>query len=162
MPQRQRVLEQHVSLMLICPNGVETPEDAHSHIEPMPKLAAGYSEASRRRIDAADLVAVFEGFSARRTKDGPLHISLDVGVGDGLPRLFAGFHCPLLNCAVNHAQVVDASHHLGSFAGGCVVWDSYRREQPDDRDHDHDLDQREARSPVCVFVFHMDLFCKTT
>jgi hypothetical protein len=88
----------------------------------MCKLAAGYSQAGRRRIHIADLVAVSECRPARRAHNRVLHVHLDVIVRDGLPGLFSALRRPLLNRSLNPLQVDDARLHLRLLSRPPIRW----------------------------------------
>ena len=67
------------------------------------------------------------------------------------------FQSPLLLGPVNHTQVVDASVLLRRCAGADEVRNGDGGQQADDRDHDHDFNQGEARL-ASNFIFHNE-FC---
>ena len=87
--------------------------------------------------------------SAGRTgRNAALLVQLDVGrqirgPDDGVADVFAGLHGKLLNGGVQLAEVIDTGGGLGFGTRLQQIGDNNRAQQGDDRDDNHDFDERE-------------------
>lgn len=86
---------------------------------------------------------------ARRTgRNAALSVELDIGrqirgPDDGVPNVFAGLHGKLLDGRVQLAEVIDTGGGLGFGTRLQQIGDNNRAQQGDDRDDNHDFDERE-------------------
>ncbi len=108
-------------------------------------MSRGHNRAHRfgGYVDNCIAICKRSGRAARRARDRAFQIAADVrernsGVGSRL-----GFQCPLLDSAINLAQVVDAGILLRGGAGPNEVRNGNRRQKADDGHDDHDFHQGE-------------------
>lgn len=109
--------------------------------------------AGRLARHAMEGVAVAESDAARRADHGVLQISTDVRELDSGGGGFLVFQRPLLNRAVNLAQVVDTGVLLGLCAGADEIGNGDGSQKADDSHYDHDFHQGEACGARCS-AFH--------
>src|ERR1051325_3789306 len=106
--------------------------------------AAAGGDAVRRCLHIVEGIAVVDGCAASRTDGGILQVGRDLWEGWGRRRRLFVFQSPLLNRAVNLAQVVDAGILLRSRAGSDVIRDGDGSQHPDCSHDDHDFYQGEG------------------
>ena len=111
-------------------------------------------------IDRGYEIAVREAGATRRANNRVFQISTDVSEGYRVAGTLLVLECPLLNSAVNLAQVINAGVLLSRSTCSDEVGDRNRREQADNGHHDHDLHQRETAFAGCS-VFHFLLWFVT-
>jgi hypothetical protein len=120
--------------------------------------------ANRLYIHCRNRVAVREGCAARGADHSVFQVTADVGESNGRRGALLVLQRPLLNRAVDLAEVVDTGIHLRGRARFDEVRDGDCSQEADDGHHDHDFHQGETRFTrgfathivFCVFVL---LFC---
>jgi hypothetical protein len=121
---------------------------------------AGQDDASRRGLQIVDIVTGGEragrisGAGRGGAIDAPAHVGLDIDDGGGGVGAGLAFERPGLFGAVDLAEIVDARILLRLQAGADEIGNGDGREQPDDGNDDHDLDEREARGAESL-VLHI-------
>jgi hypothetical protein len=65
-----------------------------------------------------------------------------------------GFDGVLVNCGVDHTQIVEDSAGLGTFTGAEKSGHRDRGQERDDRDNDHDFYEGEAPAATIKFIKH--------
>ena len=116
--------------------------------------------ARRCRLDIQHYVAGSEVAGGRRwtsrqrSCSATAHVGLDfIAVrSDGRRSALLVFQCPLLNRAVNLAEVVDARIFLRFGACPDEVRNRDGGQQTDNGDHNHDFNQREPGLTICCYL----------
>src|SRR5262249_10765294 len=90
-------------------------------------------------------IAVLEGVTTSRARNRVLQVRGHINFGDGRITRLLVFQRVLLDGAVDLAQVINASVLLRGRTSADEIRDGDRRQQTDDRNHDHNFNQREAR-----------------
>lgn len=122
-------------------------------------MAVGRSAATRNAgglgLAIGDTITSGPARAAGRAKQRVLQIGCHISLRDPVSgRLFI-FQGVLLDRAIDLAKVIDARVFLRSDARADEVWDRDGGQQPDDGNHDHDFDEREARLQR-FSIFHGD------
>ena len=110
----------------------------------MRMIATRHSPAGRFIRHGCYRITVQEGRSPRRTDHGAFQVCADVGILHLLAFRFLGLQSPFLDRRINLAQMVDARIGLRHRARLDEIRNRNAGQQADDRDHNHDLNQRKA------------------
>jgi hypothetical protein len=123
-------------------------------------VGRGHDVAGRLGADVANCVARGKGLGGVRRAGGQFtggtvaKVRLNVRALGGSGRTLALFQSPLLLGRINQAKVIDAGVLLRGGAGAHEVGNGDGREQTDNRNHDHNFNERKPRL-AGSFVFHI-------
>lgn len=95
-------------------------------------------------IDGSNRVAIIEAVAAGGARDLALHVALNVSICNRLSGILLHIERPLLNCAIELPQILDARVLARGVAGFGEVGNRNGRQQTDDGDYNHDFHQRET------------------
>jgi len=111
------------------------------------RIVAGQDAASRILADGCDVI---DATGWARRKSGVVEIGENIPLGDVAAFRNAIGHCKLLLGRIEHVKIFDATSRFSLFAAIQEVRNCDSEEDRDDRNHDHDLDERKSFTFACV------------